>query len=134
VNIRAYEYQTPTSIHSHAWARQYALPTKGSTDYADFDGTGMDNWEKSVAGLNPTNPAADLLLWTPVSMNNPAGLVVTWQSVNTRMYFFKYRTNLGAQPAFFTIQSNIVGQASTTSSMDANAVGNGPYFYRVAVL
>ena len=66
-------------------------------------------------------------------MNNPAGLVVSWESVSNITYFLQSSTNLGTQQAISTIQSNIVGQTGTTTYTDTNAVGQRPYFYRVGV-
>jgi hypothetical protein len=50
----------------------------------------------------------------PMPTNNSSGLVLVWQSVNKRIYFLQSGANLGAPPAFSTIQSNIIGQAGTT--------------------
>ena len=133
VDIGAYEYQTPVSLISYAWLQQYDLPTDGSVDHVDLDGTGFNVYQDWVAGLNPTNSLSVLKMLEPSATNTPLGLVVTWQSVSNIIYFLQRSTNLGAQPAFTTIQSNIVGQAGTTSCMDTNAVGSGPFFYRLGV-
>jgi hypothetical protein len=132
-DIGAYEYQKPTSILSYAWAQQYGLPTDGSVDYADLDGTGFNVYQDWIAGLNPTNALSVLAMLPPAPTNNPTGLVVSWESVSNRTYFLQSSTNLGVHPAFSTIQSNIIGQTGTTTYDDTNAIGNGPFFYRVGV-
>jgi hypothetical protein len=133
VDIGAYEYQTPVSKISYAWLQQYSLPITTNIDTADLDGTGLNVYQDWIAGLNPTNALSVLAMLPPAPTNNPAGLVVSWQSVSNITYFLQSSTNLGMQPAFSTIQSNILGQTGTTSYTDTNAIGNGPFFYRVGV-
>ena len=121
VDIGAYEYQIPVSRVSYAWLQQYGLPITTNIDTSDLDGTGFTVYQDWIAGLNPTNALSVLAMLPPVPTNNPAGLVVSWQSVSNRTYFLQSSTNLGMPPAFSTIQSNIVGQAGTTSFTDTTA-------------
>lgn len=131
VDMGAYEYQNPASVISYAWLQQFGLATDGSADYQDTDSNGMNNWQKWMAGLNPTNPASLLLMQSPTNAAG-GGLLVVWQSVNTRTYFLQRSTNLNSGD-FSVIQSNITGRTGTTGLIDRSATNAVPYFYRVGV-
>jgi hypothetical protein len=131
VDMGAYELQNPPSVISYAWLQQYGLPTDGSMDHTNLDGTGFNVYQDWVAGLNPTNPASVLVMSSAVSTNSASGITVTWQSVSNRTYYLQRASDLTS--SFSTIQSNIVGQAVTTSYKDTSATNGVPYFYRVGV-
>jgi hypothetical protein len=133
VDIGAYEYQSPTSIISYAWLQQYGLPTDGSVDHADLNGTIYNVDQDWIAGLNPTNSASVLAVFTLMATNNSSGITVTWHSVAGKIYSVQRSINLATKPAFSTIQTNIFGQSETTSYTDTTATNLHPYFYRVAV-
>jgi hypothetical protein len=48
-------------------------------------------------------------------------------------YFLEHSTNLTASPAFVTLATGIEGQAGTTTFVDSNASGAGPFSYGVGV-
>jgi len=131
VDIGAFEFQTPHSILSYAWAQRFGLPTDGSADYTDADGDGMNNWQEWIAGTDPTNALSVLKMLTPGI--DAYSVTLSWQSVTGRTYCLQRSTSLSAQPTFLKLSANIAGQAGTTTYTDNNAVGNGPFFYRVSV-
>jgi hypothetical protein len=131
VDLGACEFQNPDSIIAYYWLQNLGLPTDGSADFADPDRDGVTTWSEWRSGTDPTNALSVLRAATPAA--DPSGITVTWLSVSGITYYLQRATNLSANPAFLSIQSNIVGQAGTTSYKDASATGSGPYFYRIGV-
>ena len=129
VDMGAYEFQGPGIGEFIGWLEQYGLPTDGSVDYADLDGTGYTVYQDWIAGLDPTNATSVLAMLPPTATNATYGLTISWQSVSGIAYLLQRSTNLSA-PAFTTI-GNITGQTGTTSYTDTTATNNMPYFYRV---
>jgi hypothetical protein len=132
VDIGAYEYQTPVSLTSYAWLQQYGLPIAAYIDTTDLDGTGFTVYQDWIAGLDPTNPASVLAMTSLIATNNSiSGVTVSWQSVSNRTYYLQRCSDLTA--SFATVQSNLVGQAGTTSFTDTTATNSNSFFYRVGV-
>lgn len=129
VDIGCYEYQTPAPV----WLQQYGLPTDGSVNYEDLDGTGFTVNQDWAAGLNPTNPASVLVMLSPSPTNTTSGITVTWQSVSGIQYNLLRSTNLSAPSSFIILTADITGDSGTTSYTDTSATNNTPYFYRVGV-
>ena len=116
---------------SYAWLQQYGLPTDGSADVTDSDGDGLNTWQEWRCGTCPTNSLSALRLLSA----SPAGtnVTVSWQSVAGVNYFLECSTNLSATLGFTCVATNLPGQPGTTIYTDNNAVGTGPFFYRVGV-
>jgi hypothetical protein len=131
VDMGAYEFESGVSGAFIAWLQQYGLPTDGSADFADPDGDGMNNWQEWRCGTDPTNALSALRVLAPSQTGT--NLTLTWQSDYGINYFLERSTNLSALPAFVLLATNVFGQAGTTSFTDTNAIGSGPFFYRVGV-
>ena len=58
-------------------------------------------------------------------------LFVRWESVAGRTYFLERSAT--ASSGFTPLAPGIPGQPCTTSYTDTNAIGTGPWFYRVGV-
>jgi hypothetical protein len=131
VDIGAYEFQSPSSLLSYAWAQQNGLPTDGSADFSDSDGDGANNWQEWRADTIPINALSVLRMVNTAT--NSVGVDVTWQSVLTRNYWLERTTNLGGASPFQSIATDITGGSPTTTFTDTDATNAGPYFYRVGV-
>jgi len=60
-------------------------------------------------------------------------VTLSWQSVVGVNYFLERATNLAASPTFTPLAANLPGQLGTSTYIDTNAIGAGPWFYRVGV-
>jgi hypothetical protein len=131
VDIGAYEFQPGVSGLFIGWLQQYGLPTDGSADATDPDADGLNNWQEWRCATDPTNALSVLRLQSATS--DGANVTVSWASVAGVSYFLERSTNLGAQPPFLTLATNVVGQPGTTTYTDTNAAPLAPLFYRVGV-
>ncbi len=101
VDIGAYEFQSPASMISYAWLHQFNLPINPSTDAADPDGDGVNNYREWLAGSDPTNPFSFPPLLTLIPYG--ANVILTWPT-NAVGFTLQSTTNL-VSPAVWSTNS-----------------------------
>ena len=129
VDMGSYELQSASTNNFLFWLWNWYLPTDISSDSADPDADGMNNWQEWRAGTAPTDPVSALRMLSLA--RNASGMTVSWQSVNNVTYYLQRSTNPAS--SFASIKSNIVGQAGVTTNKDTTLTGPGPFYYRVGV-
>jgi len=99
----------------------------------DSDNDGAPDWQEIVAGTDPRNINSCFGMELPSTPLDGSGFVIQWRSVTGKLYRVERSTDLTVHPPFTVLQSNIAGEAGTTSYTDTNSVGIGPSFYRVVI-
>jgi hypothetical protein len=126
VDMGAYEYQAPVSQISYAWLQEYGLPVDGSTDTADPDGDGVDNYHEWLAGTDPTSRFSSPAQLTIISSGT--NVILTW-STNAVGFTLQSTPNLGASVVWATNSPSPVvinGQNTIT-----NPISGRQQFYRL---
>jgi hypothetical protein len=125
VDMGAYEFQSPASIISYAWLRQYGLTNNGSADYTDTDGDGVNNRQEWLADTSPLD-ANDYFHITSFTRDGTYN-TLWWTSKSTRLYHVERRETFDNASPWETIFTNAV------LGLDNVEFDNtGPqYFYRI---
>lgn len=113
-----------------SWRLRYfgTIYNQLSVSNADADGTGMNNWQKYVAGLDPTDPTSVLNEGTDQSMaQNPQDLVLYWPSVSGKTYIVKRSPTLF--PGQWTAISTNIGTGTYMEIHDTS--GGATRYYEV---
>jgi len=99
----------------------------------DFDGDGFTNYAEYVAGTDPTDPNSYLRLTVAPAQPPANGLVLSWNSVQGRLYTLQTTTNLSQ--ASWAPVTGCVDLSGTGGEMTvANVIQDSPgAFWRVAV-
>ena len=119
-----------------AW--EYAHFGTSTTAHAtsDYDLDLFLDVDEYRADTDPDDPLSLLQVLKPQGSavgTNGVGLVVRWQSVTSRHYNVQRATHLVQPAPFVDVHTNVPGEAPDTTVTDTNAVGPGPYQYRVTV-
>ena len=99
-----------------------------SVSNANADGTCMNNWQKYVAGLDPTDPTSLLNEGTDQPMaQNQQDFVLYWPTVSGKTYIVQRSANL-FPPKWISISTN----SGTGTYMEIHDSGAANGYYRVS--
>lgn len=113
-----------------SWRLRYfgTIYNELSVSNADADGTGMNNYQKYLAGLDPQDSTSVLNEGIDqAAAQSPQDHVVYWPSVNGQTYVIERSTTLF--PAQWTPIATVVGDGTYMEIHDAPGAGN--YYYQV---
>lgn len=111
-----------------SWRLRYfgTIYNQLSVSNADADGTGMNNWQKYKAGLDPLDPTSVLNEGIDQSMaQSPRDFVLYWPSVAGQTYVIERSPTL-FPPQWTPISTNM-GDGTYMEIHDFSGAGNGYY-------
>lgn len=112
------------------WEFDYFGQRTGTDPYADGDEDRMLNWQERIAGTDPTN-ASSRLIAQVVENHSTTNLVISWESVEGKMYSLLLQTNLVTDSST-AVASDI--PATPPVNTFTNTVEDwGQLYYRVEV-
>jgi len=133
VDIGVYESTNGATVNGvpWGWLLQYGLATDGSADTIDPASNGLPVWERYIACVDPTNPAASFRVLQ--LSNNLSHCVVFTPNTPSRVYTLEYTTNL-VTGSWTNVpgQFRVPGTGEGQSLGDTNSFGSR-CFYRVKV-
>lgn len=109
----------------------FGSPTAGDPA-AESDGDGTNNLNEYRAGTNPRNPASRFRILSTVK--NSGSVTLTFTSESGKSYWVEDAENLGPNPGWNLLETNISGTGSPVPITDNTATGQLRRFYRVLVL
>jgi hypothetical protein len=120
-----------------AWERYYFGSLNAVNGSTDRIGNGIKDWQKWVAGTNPTNRLDYFKIsQTRLGDLNPLGvpaMVLEWNSITGRTYTIYYATNLQSGPVTWTWFDQVPGTGATISYTNPWPDPVGFYFLDVSV-
>ena len=114
------------------WEAYYFGSPTGAVATADNSGTGVNNFQKYLAGLNPLDPTSRLAITAvfPVS----GGWEIDFTAVSGKVYRVEYNNDLTLSNTWQILQDNISTNANTTIQIIDSTVTNSlNRFYRIGL-
>ena len=114
------------------WEAYYFGSPTGANPNADNSGTGMNNLQKYLAGLNPRDPTSRLAIAVIFSVSG--GWEIDFPAISGKVYRVEYNSDLTLSNGWQILTNNISPNANTTIQIiDSTATNILNRFYRIGL-